>query len=59
MEGDDPSDRLYWFNVRRNGEADLFGDRCVAQAFDCFVGEPVATPNAGKLENIRLEDWYG
>ena len=38
------------FDVRRNGEADLFGDRRLVQAVDCFVGEPAASPNAGKLE---------
>ena len=27
VEGDYPVDRLYRANVRRNGEADLFGDR--------------------------------
>ena len=51
VEGDDPSDRLYWFNVRRDGEADLFGDRRMVETTHCFVGEPVATPNAGKLES--------
>ena len=50
MEGDDPSDCLYWVNVRRDGKADLFGDRRMVETTDCFVGEPVATQNAGKLE---------
>jgi hypothetical protein len=59
VEGGNPGDCLYWTNVRRNGEADLSSDRRLVQATDCFVGEPIAAPNAEKLENIRLEDWYG
>ena len=59
MEGDDPSDRLYRVNVRRNGEANLFGDRRMVETTDCFVSEPVAHPNADQLEDIRLKDWYG
>ena len=41
---------VFGFDVRRNGEADLFGDRRLVQAVDCFVGEPAANSNAGKLE---------
>ena len=41
---------VFGFDVRRNGEADLFGDRRLVQAVDCFVGEPFAGSNAGKLE---------
>jgi hypothetical protein len=59
VEGSSPIDRLYRANVRRDGKADLFGDRRLVEATDCFVGEPVAAPNAEKLENIRLEVWYG
>ena len=54
MEGHNPVDRLYRANVRRNGEADLFGDRRLVQAVDCFVSEPAAGSNAGKLEDIEL-----
>ena len=42
---------VFGFDVRRNGEADLFGDRRLVQAVDCFVGEPFAGSNAGKLES--------
>ena len=59
VEGSNPGDCLYWTNVRRNGQADLSSDRRVAQAVDCFVGESAAPPNAEKLEDVRLEDWYG
>jgi len=41
---------VFGFDVRRNGEADLFGDRRLVKAVDCFVGEPFAGSNAGKLE---------
>ena len=50
MEGVGSDCSVSGFDVRRNGEADLFGDRRVVQAVDCFAGEPAASPNAGKLE---------
>ncbi len=50
MEGRNPIDRLSWSDVRRDGETDLSRNRCLVQATDCFVSEPVADPNAGKLE---------
>jgi hypothetical protein len=45
---------VFGFDVRRNGEADLFGDRRLVQAVDCFVGEPFAGSNAGKLEASQV-----
>ena len=54
VEGHNPVDRLYRANVRRNGKADLFGDRRLVQAVDRFVGEPSADPDAEKLGEIRL-----
>ena len=54
MEGHNPVDRLYRANVRRNGEADLFGDRRLVQAVDCFVSEPITGSDADQLEKILL-----
>ncbi len=59
MEGRNPIDRLSWSDVRRDGKTDLSRNRCLAQATDCFVSEPVVDPNADQLEDIRLEDRYG
>jgi hypothetical protein len=56
VEGRNPIDRLSWSDVRRDGKTDLSRNRCLAQATDCFVSEPVAHPNADQLEDIRLED---
>ena len=54
MEGCNPIDRLFWSDVRRDGEANLFGDRRMVQATDCYVSEPVAHPNADQLAKILL-----
>ena len=54
MEGDDPSDCLYRVNVRRNGEANLFGDRRMVETTDCFVGEPITVSYADQLAKILL-----
>ena len=59
VEGRNPIDRLSWSDVRRDGKTDLSRNRCLVQATDCYVSEPVAHPNADQLEDIRLEDWYG
>ena len=59
MEGCNPIDRLSWSDVRRDGKTDLSRNRCLVQATDCYVSEPVAHPNADQLEDIRLKDWYG
>jgi len=56
VEGRNPIDRLSWSDVRRDGKTDLSRNRCLVQATDCFVSEPVADPNADQLEDIRLED---
>ncbi len=56
VEGRNPIDCLYRADVRRDGETDLSRNRCLVQATDCFVSEPVADPNADQLEDIRLED---
>ena len=45
---------VFGADVRRDGKADLFGDRRMVQAVDCFVGKPAAGSDAGKLEDIRL-----
>ena len=54
MEGHHPVDRLYRANVRRDGKANLFGDRRMVETTDCFVSEPVAHPNADQLAKILL-----
>ena len=59
MEGSNPVGRLYRVDVRRDGKADLFGDRRLVKTTDCFVGKPAATPNADQMEDIGLEDCYG
>ena len=45
---------VFGFDVRRNGEADLFGDRRLVQAVDCFVGEPAAGSDARMLETLQV-----
>ena len=54
MEGGNPVDRLHRAHVRRAGQANLFGDRRLVEAVDCFVGESAAGSDADQLEKILL-----
>ncbi len=54
MEGSNPVGRLYRVNVRRDGKADLFGDRRMVETADCFVGEPITASDADQLAKILL-----
>ena len=45
---------VFGSDVRRNGEADLSGDRRLVQAVDCFVSEPITGSDAVQLEKILL-----
>ena len=45
---------LFGADVRRDGKVDLFGDRRLVQAVDCFSGESAAGSDARKLEDIEL-----
>ncbi len=45
---------VFGSDVRRDGKTDLSGNRCLVQATDCFVSEPITGSDADQLEKILL-----